>query len=316
MPTLTDSAWTLAATCCAFDAGLMDFLDRPRTIDETCTHAEHLPRPLVVALVDVLVAAGSLTRAGDTVRVSATSEAIVRSPFRATRVADMKSALLQSRLLLNAAEPRRRPYVPWQHRQRDVLETQGAGGEMMAELISTSLAPALTGLAAALVTPGARFLDVGAGVGRIAIAMAQRWPSLHVVGLEPWRPSLRLAERSVAAAGLGERVEMRVTRVEALREFDAFDLVWMPSPFIPPRVIAEALLRSRASLRANGWIVVGINGVDDEEDDDALTRLTTATWGGCSLGPATATRLLHCAGFADVRVLTLAQGPTVAVGRR
>src|SRR5215467_87034 len=77
---LTDSAWTLAATCCAHDAGLLDFLDEPRTPDEIRAHVGHLPASLVDALVEILVVTGSVARDGGGVRVTERVRRLTGSP--------------------------------------------------------------------------------------------------------------------------------------------------------------------------------------------------------------------------------------------
>jgi predicted O-methyltransferase YrrM len=65
------------------------------------------------------------------------------------------------------------------------------------------------GLAERLRSAGAALLDVEWGVARSAIALAQMWPELRIVGIDPWEPSLRLARENVDQADLGGRIELR-----------------------------------------------------------------------------------------------------------
>ncbi len=63
----------------------------------------------------------------------------------------------------------------------------------------------------------ASFLDVGTGVGQLAVAAAGLWPRATIVGIDVWQPSLERARANVAQAGLGERIELRADpRVGAL----------------------------------------------------------------------------------------------------
>jgi len=54
--------------------------------------------------------------------------------------------------------------------------------------------------------------------------MARKWPTLRVVGLDVWGPSLALARQNVAAAGLQDRVELREQSADELPDDRAFDL--------------------------------------------------------------------------------------------
>ena len=69
--------------------------------------------------------------------------------------------------------------------------------------------------------PGA-FLDVGTGVGWLAIEAARSWPALQVVGVDPWAPALTLARQNLAQSGFAERVELRSQRVEQFEEATTF----------------------------------------------------------------------------------------------
>jgi tRNA1(Val) A37 N6-methylase TrmN6 len=50
------------------------------------------------------------------------------------------------------------------------------------------------------------FLDVGTGVGLLAVAAARVWPAATIVGIDPWEPSLERARANVAQAGLDGRM--------------------------------------------------------------------------------------------------------------
>jgi hypothetical protein len=51
-----------------------------------------------------------------------------------------------------------------------------------------------------------------------------------VVGLDPLPQAIELAARTVAAHGLGDRVELRSPGVEQLDDEGVFDLAWVPLP--------------------------------------------------------------------------------------
>jgi ribosomal protein L11 methylase PrmA len=53
--------------------------------------------------------------------------------------------------------------------------------------------PSLDRLSQGLGSPNGSFLDVGVGTAGLAIAMANLWSSLKIVGIDPWAPSVTLA---------------------------------------------------------------------------------------------------------------------------
>ena len=82
------------------------------------------------------------------------------------------------------------------------------GSSSIARSDIAEIAPALDGLEDALQRDGAVFLEVGAGVAALSIALCETWPGLRVVALEPGRPALALAEAQVRSSAVGERIEL------------------------------------------------------------------------------------------------------------
>ena len=76
--------------------------------------------------------------------------------------------------------------------------------------------------------PGARMLDVGCGWGSLAIHAASNY-DVRVLGITLSEPQAALARERVAAAGLAERVEIRVADYRVLDEhpFDAVASIGM-----------------------------------------------------------------------------------------
>ena len=122
----------------------------------------------------------------------------------------------------------------WVHEDRNILMGQGHTSALVADVLRRFVVPALgDDLTVRLDRSGGSFLDVGAGVAALSVAMCRLWPSLHVVGIDPWEPALDLAREQVAAADLQERIELLHCTVETLADSDAFDLAWVPTFFIP-----------------------------------------------------------------------------------
>ena len=105
----------------------------------------------------------------------------------------------------------------WVLRDPAVLRALGQASRQNVRSIVT-LANDRPRLAASL---AGRFLDVGTGVGAMAPEAAELCPSLQVVGLDIWEPSLALARANVAASPHAARVEIRAQNVTQLDELAA-----------------------------------------------------------------------------------------------
>jgi SAM-dependent methyltransferase len=178
----------------------------------------------------------------------------------------------------------------WSYSDPVLLEAQGSASAVVARLIAE----------AGLGTPGARILDVGTGVGGLAVALATTFPGSTVVGIDPWEPALVLARERIAATGLDERVAVLPVTVQELEDVDDFDLAWLPAFFIAERFLDEAIARIHAILRPGATVVVGIPGGADEESlASAVDDLFTVRSGGSVLSPEDALARLRRAGFAE-----------------
>src|SRR4051794_9349130 len=80
----------------------------------------------------------------------------------------------------------------WAFTNPVILDGWGRGSAMVPALI----AAAHTDLGAVT-----SFLDVGTGVGLLAVSAVGVWPSASVVGIDPWEPSLQRARANVEQSG-------------------------------------------------------------------------------------------------------------------
>lgn len=194
-------------------------------------------------------------------------------------------------------DPGREP--GWAFDDPVVLQSQGGGSVAVARIICR-IVPQLDGLEDRLTGGPSAFLDVGTGVALLAIEVASRYPSLRVVGIDPWRPALELARDNLAAAGLVDRVELREQRVEEISDRDAFDVIWLAGPFLGPDVIGPALERAREALLPGGWLLLGAYAGPDDPLAGLLSSLRTVRGGGQPLAADESIALVTAAGFDDV----------------
>jgi 2-polyprenyl-3-methyl-5-hydroxy-6-metoxy-1,4-benzoquinol methylase len=179
----------------------------------------------------------------------------------------------------------------WYYTDPRILQGQGAGSAIVAHLIA----------GAGIGTKNARILDIGTGVGALAVAFCQTFPSSTVVGIDPWALSLELARQNVAAAGLTSRITLRQTRIEAFEDDEGFDLVWMPVIFLSRSILEDAVRRAVAAMRPGARIVLGRYAGQDDPLVGALGDLRTIRSGGTLLRPSDTRALLDGAGLVDVR---------------
>jgi SAM-dependent methyltransferase len=168
----------------------------------------------------------------------------------------------------------------WAYEDPVILESQGQASRLIVRGIAT-LAAKRAALGATLRQPGV-LLDVGTGVGWLAIEAARSWPALRVVGIDSWEPALILARQNVAQSGVVERIELRSQRVEHLADERIFTLAWLPGPFIAAELMGIALERVHRALVPGGWLIIGLYVPPPNKLGEALTNLRIVRSGGHS----------------------------------
>jgi trans-aconitate methyltransferase len=177
--------------------------------------------------------------------------------------------------------------------------------------------PQMDALAERLATPGARMLDVGTGIGALAVGYAEVFPHLQVLGLDVMDRAVELAADTIAASPAADRVSVQKMDVAEFADEDGFDLAWIPAPFIPPAALEAGLPRVVATLRPDGWLIVGHGKFGEDPRADAINRLKTLAFGGTALDAETAQQLLRSRGLLDIRTFPTPPGaPAITFGRQ
>lgn len=153
--------------------------------------------------------------------------------------------------------------VSWHELGDDAREAQA---DLNRPWFEHQLAPALGGVPSVhdvLSRPGARILDVGCGAGWSTIALARAYPTAAVVGVDIDAPSVEMARRHTAAAGLAGRVSYLVADAAALEE-DAYDAAFAFECVHDMSRPVEVLAEVRRAVRADGCVVVMDEAVGEE----------------------------------------------------
>ncbi len=137
------------------------------------------------------------------------------------------------------------------------------------------------------------FLDVGTGVGLLAVSATNVWPSATVVGIDIWDPSLDRACANVSGAHLEDRITLRKQELTELSDADAFDCAWVPTFFLTEPDLEKALPNLLQALRPGGWIVLGLMHAPPDPVAAAIFNLRTIRGGGCVLTQSVSVELLE-----------------------
>jgi precorrin-6B methylase 2 len=201
----------------------------------------------------------------------------------------------------------------WNHPEPEILQNAGDVSAGFVQPLARMVVPNLAGLSERLSVAGGAFLDIGVGVASLSIAVARTWPELRVVGIDPWQPSLALARENVDRAGLRDRIELREQGAEHLNDEAAFDLVWVPIPFIPEPVIRKVYERAQRALRPGGWMLISAANPNVDPQSAALWRLRSTLFGNSQTDSGSAEKLLRDVGLVEVHTLPSPPGGFIAL---
>jgi len=182
----------------------------------------------------------------------------------------------------------------WSYTDPVLLEGVGRGSMMMPGLLRGS----------GELTDVSSLLDIGTGVGLLAVSAARVWPECTVTGIDVWEPSLELARRNVAAAGLDHRIEIRRQDMLDLDDAERYDCVWLPTFFFGPEALTAALPKIIAAMLPGGHVVMAHYEPPPDPLPRTTMRLRTIRDGGSVLDSGGAAELLRGAGCQDVHSLT------------
>jgi SAM-dependent methyltransferase len=103
---------------------------------------------------------------------------------------------------------------------------------------------------------GGRAVDIHCGGGRWLIAMARRFPSLELVGVESEPDSAARARAAVSAEGLADRITIRETAATEIGPADTFDLAYFQYALHQLPDAPGALRAAWTALRPGGRLLV------------------------------------------------------------
>ena len=127
----------------------------------------------------------------EALKIDSITEGVNATDLRGMLAEIRFNVLLDAKLLFRSTRS-----LSWTHPEIEILQAGGEVSAGFAGALTHTIAPHLDGLSQHLGAANASFLDVGVGVAGLSVAMAHLWPSLNVVGIDPWAPSLALAREN------------------------------------------------------------------------------------------------------------------------
>jgi hypothetical protein len=312
---LSNSCWAFCTLSAALDLGVIEALAEPRDL-ASLAEETGVPLPLVRRIVDVLASLDLvLAKDGRWITASKLSPLLHPNVIALWR-AELKSAGLQAMQLFENAHSGARVIDGWAQAGPELMQCQGLVSAASTQLLVATTFHRLPGLIEDLRRPGASFLDAGAGAAGAAIALAESFPQLRIMALEPNTTALRLARRNIAAAGLESRIELRRQRVENLRLREAFEAAHLAQAFFTDQGMTAGLPKVRTALRPGGWLLTAAASVAGTGLREAIARLRNELWGGGARLPAELARALAVAGYVDVVQFPAQATVQLVAGRR
>lgn len=313
---LIQNDWAISTLCFAAEKGILEQLSEPQTSSDVSEHSG-VPVSLVECILDTLVALNLVQHNGDAYIADPGLLPMVKMPVKTFFLANLRSNILQCRDFIDSA---RKPAIDlgWYFTDPEILQSQGWASAATITLLFFEIFPKLSDLLPRMQSPSASFLDIGTGVGAIAITACRFLPDLHVVGLEPQDAPLAEARRNIAAAGLTNRIELRQQYIEDMEDREAFDLAFFPQVFMPEDVVKRGLNNIWRALRPGGWVLVATLCLPGMELQAAISRLTSTLMGGNTRFPSQVQNLVSEANFISLGTypLSIAAVVNIIAGQR
>ncbi|MEE4545830.1 class I SAM-dependent methyltransferase [Streptomyces sp. V4-01] len=237
----------------------------------------------------------------------------------ASSAVEAKLSSLRQAVAAAAADGAGAPAAGWGAQADEVLLHQGRASAATGRALAAKIVPRLAGCAERLAADGGRILDVGAGVGALALALAEGFPRARVEGIDVLERAVGLGRAELAAAdpAVAARVSLHHRDAVEVSEKEAYQLVWLPAPFLSEEALRAALPRLAEALVPGGWLVAGTNSLADDALRRSVGRWTAVRGGGNSFDTARMTVELEALGLTETNTFpTVPGGPVLVAARR
>lgn len=189
----------------------------------------------------------------------------------------------------------------WSFNDPEILQAQGHGSVVNASMIA-DFAANHSDWHERLNKPG-KFLDVGTGVGRIALNIAERWPNLRVDGIDVFAPALRLAKENLATSAVAGRVTFLKRNFADLDNNEEYCGAFVAGAFIPYNDALNGIEALYRATEPGCWIFYGLYRSQPDPLSQVLTTLRVTRSGGHAWTRDEIMGLLKRSGFENQSVI-------------
>lgn len=137
---LTSSVWTLGAIGALLESGLVELMREPRSLEELTTLCPTFSKGLIERCLASAAAAGVVTVNNGCYLLVEGAAPFSNQPFRSALQGDIRSTLIQSLLLLDAAAGKSSG-AGWQYTDPVLLQAQGNSSALFPPMFKMNIAP-------------------------------------------------------------------------------------------------------------------------------------------------------------------------------
>lgn len=297
LQSLSDSVWAFSALMAIIEAGALPLLESGASLPVLADKTD-MPPQILTAALKLLASVGLVLQSGETFTVTGDLANIMTQGGVSRVTGQMQSTFGQICALIDSSR-RHQLKAGWCHTDEDTLQAQGK----YSEIVATHLVPLFPKMRALLQQADARFLDVGAGVGRIALKICELYSDVKAVALEPADQPFRLAQANIANSPCQSQMELRKIGVQDLQDAAVFDVIWVAQGFIPDEFFLPGLAAMKRALKPGGMILtVEFSGQEEAQKNvsDYAKEFVSSLYGAVRT-PTKLVQLLEEAGFGDVQ---------------
>jgi hypothetical protein len=161
-----------------------------------------------------------------------------------------------------------------------------------------------------------RFLEVGAGLAPLSLALARLFPTAHFTAIDSDNNAVMVARRHIAASDFSARFVVSLRDVIHVDERASYAAAWAPAPFLPRQGARMAFDRLTLALQPRGFLIIA-NAPRGESDASVATnaaqrlRSNGNIWRTEDLAA-----LLREQGYREINCLPCPNGVELLIARR
>ncbi len=287
--TLTESMWLFAALNALIAAGA--FQNSASYSLQTLAAQINMPITVAEQTINLLAQAGFVTKTNHQIQLATGMQEYIDEIGLDRLRASLCITHGLSASYVNSAR-QQTLQAGWHYTDELILQSQGLYSQYIVTDCFTQV-PAVQNL---LQQANTVFLDVGAGVGQIALRACAEYPALKVIALEPADVPFTLATKNINASAYANRIDLRKGMLQDIQDHHTVDVAWFPHVFIDDKHLASCLQKLKLAIKPNGILITTALATTAATQATSIKHLINALYGGLRNADTVMAALQH-AGF-------------------